>query len=375
MQYRKFTKDGLMVSALGFGCMRFPVIDNDMSKIDEKKASDMVRTAIEKGLNYIDTAYMYHMEQSEVFTGDVLKDIRNKVYLATKSPVWLMEKYEDFEKYLDIQLERLQTDYIDFYLLHALHEKTFNNVVDLKVFEFIEEAKRKGKIKYIGFSFHDELPLFKKIIDSYDWDFCQIQLNYMDREYQAGLEGMIYAKEKGIDVVIMEPVKGGKLADPSEEIKNIWNQSKIKRTPAEWALRWLYNFEEVSVVLSGMSTMEQVLENIETADKSPAKSLSSKELEIVDEVTKIYKDKIKVGCTSCEYCMPCPYNVSIPNIFDLYNNMHVYDTEKQSKESYTSLVEKGKDSSKCVECGACESICPQHLTIIQYLKDAENALI
>lgn len=375
MQYRDFTGDNLKTSLLGFGTMRFPILNNDLSQIDEEKASEMLQYALDNGVNYFDTAYPYHQGKSEVIVGNFFKNrSRESIYLATKNPVWLVEKYEDFEKYLDEQLGKLQTDYIDFYLLHSLHEKSWNKIKNLNVFHFIEEMKKKGKIKYIGFSFHDELPLFKEIVDSYPWDFCQIQLNYLDRKYQAGLEGLTYAKEKGIDVVIMEPIKGGKLANPSDEINDIWNESEWKRTPSEWAFKWLFDKEEVSVVLSGMSTLEHVKENVEVASTGAPNSLSEKELALIERVTNIYEEKIKVGCTACEYCLPCPYNVSIPNIFEMYNNIFVFGTEEASKASYKKLIDNSKDASLCAECGACESICPQHLEIIKLLKDADLAL-
>ncbi|MDD2447616.1 MAG: aldo/keto reductase [Tissierellia bacterium] len=377
MQYRKFTSDGLNASILGFGCMRFPTIDNNLSNIDEKQSEKMLEYAIEHGVNYIDTAYTYHGDNSESFVGKFLKEkgLRKKVYLATKNPVWLVKEYNDFEKLLDEQLERLQTDYIDFYLLHSLHEKTYRKIMNLNVFKFVDEAKKKGKIKYAGFSFHDELPLFKEITDAYPWDFCQIQLNYMDTEMQAGLEGLKYASNKGLDVVVMEPIKGGKLVNPSDEIKGIWSNSEINRTPAEWALRWVFNYPEVKVVLSGMSSLEQVKENIRIANEGFPNSLSDKELSLINEVSDVYKQKVKVGCTSCDYCQPCPYNVSIPNIFEMYNNMYVYNAIVPSKESYKKLIEESKDVSQCIECGKCESICPQHLKIISLLKDAEKELI
>lgn len=375
MQYRYYTKDNLKISALGFGCMRLPILNNDSGLIDEEKATNMIRYAINNGVNYIDTAYPYHKGNSEAFVGKVLKDgYRQKVYLATKSPVWLIESYEEFEKYLDEQLKRLDTDYIDFYLLHSLSKKTWENAKELNVLHFLNEAKRKGKIKYAGFSFHDQIHVFKDIVDSYPWDFCQMQLNYMDRDYQAGLEGLKYAKEKGLSVVVMEPIKGGKLSHASKEIQDIWDKNYIKRTPSEWALRWLYNFEEISVVLSGMNTMEHVVENIKTASEGSANSLKQEELELIDEVTKIYKEKIKVGCTGCEYCLPCPNGVSIPDIFELYNNASVYGTKEQSMNTYNRLIELEKDASHCVECGHCEELCPQHLDIINSLKDANCSL-
>jgi predicted aldo/keto reductase-like oxidoreductase len=375
MQYRYFTRDNLKVSQLGFGCMRFPILNKDSGQIDEVKATEMLHYAIDNGVNYIDTAYPYHKGNSEIFVGNALKDgYREKIYLATKLPVWLTNSYEDFEKYLDEQLERLQTEYIDFYLLHTLSKKTWNKIKDLNVLHFLDEAKRKGKIKYAGFSFHDKVEVFKEIIDSYSWDFCQIQLNYMDRQYQAGLEGLKYAKEKSISVAIMEPIKGGKLSNPSKEIEEIWNRSDIKRTPSEWALRWLFNQEEISVVLSGMSTLDHVKENIKTASEGLSNSLTQEELSLIDEVTKVYTEGIKVGCTACEYCLPCPQNVVIPDVFEYYNNLYVYGTEKESKNAYNRLIELEKDSSRCIECGACEEACPQHINIREQLKNADIVL-
>ncbi len=376
MQYRYFTKKRIKISNLGFGCMRFPTIDNDLSKIDEKMASEMLRFAIDKGVNYLDTAYPYHRGMSESFLGEFLSNnsLRDKVYLATKSPVWLVEKYEDFERLLDEQLERLKTNYIDFYLLHSLYKKTWDNIVNLKVFDFLEDARKKGKIKHIGFSFHDELPLFKEILDSYQWDFCQIQLNFLDTEYQAGLEGLKYAKNRDIDVIVMEPIKGGRLATASYDIQQIWDESSIKRSPAEWALKYIFDMEDVSLVLSGMSSMDQVVENIRVAEESSPRSLKQEEHDLISRVSKVYKDKIKVSCTGCEYCLPCPSSVAIPNIFELYNNIYVFGSIDQSKASYNKYKENNEDATKCVECGACEEICPQHLKIIKLLKEAEEAL-
>lgn len=375
MQYRYFTKKQIKVSTLGLGCMRLPILEDDLSQIDEIKANELLKFAIDKGINYIDTAYNYHQGMSEVFLGNTLsKSQRERVYLATKSPVWLVEKHEDFERILDEQLERLQTDHIDFYLLHSLHKKAWEKILRLDVFHFLDEAQKKGKIKNIGFSFHDEFPLFKEIIDSYPWDFCQIQLNYLDTEYQAGLKGLDYAKSKDIDVVIMEPVKGGRLATASDDIKDIWQENPIKYSPAQWALRYLFNMEDVSLVLSGMSTMEQLIENINIASETTPNSLVTKDLDLIDRVSKVYKDRIKVGCTGCEYCLPCPSNVSIPNIFELYNHNYMFDTLEEAKSSYKTYKEKNIDATMCTECGACEEICPQHLSIIDYLKDAEEVL-
>lgn len=375
MQYRNFTKNNIQVSSLGFGCMRFPILDNDSSKIDEEKAIEMIRYAIDNGVNYIDTAYPYHFGNSEYVVGKALKDgYREKAYLATKLPSWLIKSYEDCNKYLDEQLEKLDTEYIDFYLLHTLNKDYWVNLKGLDILKFADEAKKSGKVKYIGFSFHDELDVFKEIIDSYDWDFCQIQLNYVDRNYQAGEEGLRYAYEKGISVVIMEPIKGGKLSNPSEEIKSIWDLNDVKRTPSEWALRWVLNHKEVSVLLSGMNTLEQVKENIKTVSDATANSLNKKEIELIDRVTDIYNEKIKVGCTGCEYCLPCPEKVSIPNIFQIYNDLYVFGTEDVSRKTYKSYAEKEIDVSNCIECGKCEKLCPQNLEIRRHLQEAHKIL-
>ena len=375
MHYRNFTKNNIQVSSLGFGCMRFPTLDNDSSKIDEEKSIEMIRYAIDNGVNYLDTAYPYHGGNSEYVVGKSLKDgYREKTYIATKLPSWLINNYEDFDKYLDEQLEKLDTKYIDFYLLHSLNKAYWDKLKTLDVFKFVEEAKRDGKIKYIGFSFHDELDLFKQIVDSYDWDFCQIQLNYVDRNYQAGEEGLKYAYNKGISVVIMEPVKGGKLAAPSDEIKSLWELNEIKRTPTEWALRWVLNHKEVSILLSGMSTLDQVKENIKIVSEINENNLDKKEIGLIDRVTNIYQKKVKVGCTSCEYCLPCPEKISIPDVFQLYNELYVFGTEKNSKNIYKSYIKKEIDASKCIECGKCESMCPQNIEIRRHLKDAHNIL-
>lgn len=375
MQYRKFGKHNIEVSALGFGCMRLPFFNGDDSQIDEEYSIKQIRHAIDNGVNYIDTAYPYHKGQSEILVGKALKEgYREKVYLATKSPVWLVNTYEDFHKYLDEQLEKLQTDHIDMYLLHALGKDRWEKLKELNVFKFIEEAKAMGKIKYAGFSFHDDLPVFKEIVDSYDWDFCQIQYNYMDTEYQAGKEGLEYAASKNIAVIIMEPLQGGKLAkNPPEEVKAIWDKADTKRTAADWALRWIWNHKEVSLLLSGMGDMTQVVENIKISDDSLPGSMTEKDLKLVEEVKQKYRELIKVKCTWCNYCMPCPFGVEIPRNFSLLNNSSVYaDVEGSSKE-YNSMTEKNR-AEFCKECGVCETKCPQNLPIRAHLKEVHAAL-
>lgn len=373
MQYRKFGKLDVKVSALGFGSMRLPIIGNDYSKIDEDEAIKMMRYAVDNGVNYIDTAYPYHEGNSEYVVGKALKDgYREKTYLATKLPSWLINEKTDMDKYLNEQLKKLDTDYIDFYLLHALDKERWDNYKKLDVFSWIEKVKKEGKIKYIGFSFHDELKVFKSIIDDYDkWDFCQIQYNYMDINHQAGTNGLKYAASKGLGVVIMEPIRGGKLAgNPPEDIKKLWDTAEIKRKPAEWALEWVWNQPEVSIVLSGMSTMEQVKDNIKSASNSGINKLTSEELKLINSVRDTYRSLSPVGCTACNYCMPCPNGVKIPNNFTIYNESHMYNNYDEALKSYNNLNE-GKASS-CIECGTCETKCPQHLTIIDNLKDVKR---
>lgn len=374
MQYRSFTNDKLKVSLLGLGCMRFPIINNEPSQIDREKTFEILDFALENGINYFDTAYPYHGGKSEGLVGDFFKTYnRNKFYLATKNPVWLVEKHEDFMYYLDKQLLNLKTDYIDFYLLHSLNKKTFDKIKVLDFKKFIQNAKIHNKIKYIGFSFHDEYEVFEEIIDSYPWDFCQIQLNYMDKDYQAGLKGLQYAESKGIDVVIMEPLKGGKLASAPEEVKEIWDESEVKRTSPEWALKYLYSLSGISVVLSGMSTLDQIKDNISISSKTDF--LKEEDLDLINRAEEIYRSRIKVGCTSCNYCMPCSSGVKIPDVFELYNNKSVYGTSEESKESYANLLETNSSALECIECGLCEKACPQNLSIISLLKDAHVDLI
>ncbi|MGB9679781.1 MAG: aldo/keto reductase [Thermoanaerobacteraceae bacterium] len=369
MQYRKFGKLDIAVSALGFGLMRLPVIDKDNNKIDEAEAIKMIRYAIDNGVNYVDTAWPYHGGNSEILAGKALKDgYRDKTFLATKLPTWLINKKEDMDKYLNEQLKKLQTDHIDFYLLHALDKSKWDTMKKVDALAWAEKKKQEGKIRYIGFSFHDEYEVFKEIVDYYDkWDFCQIQYNYMDIDVQAGEKGLKYAASKGLGVIIMEPIRGGRLTNPPKAVADLWNLSDVKRTPADWALQWIWNQPEVSLVLSGMSTFEQVEQNIESANKSGINVLKEEELDIVNKVRNKYKELSPVACTGCNYCMPCPNGVNIPRNFELYNEAHMYGTFESNKNDYLNLGD-GKATS-CIECGECESVCPQHLTIIDYLKD------
>ncbi len=376
MKYREFGKCDFKVSTLGFGCMRLPILNNDVKQIDEEKAIALIRYAIDNGVTYIDTAYPYHKGSSEILVGKALKDgYREKVKLATKLPTWLTHTYEDFDKYLDEQLGKLQTDHIDMYLLHALDKERWDNLLKLDIFKFVKSALSDGRIKQIGFSFHDKLDTFKEIIDGYDWDFCQIQYNFLDDNYQAGTEGLEYAAKKGMGIVIMEPLKGGRLAkNPPISVKEEWAKSEVKKTPAEWALRWVLNHPEVSTILSGMNSMEQIIENMQTADVALPNSLSVKDLELIDNVKGQYNELIKVQCTACNYCMPCPAGVDIPKNFALLNDASMYDEYEDQSKTYNNDLTLKQRAVSCVECGKCEKLCPQHLEIRKHLKEVNLAM-
>ncbi len=365
MKYRRFGKLDWRVSALGFGAMRLPIIGTDTAKINQPEAIRMIRYAINHGVNYVDTAYPYHGGNSEILVGKALQDgYREKVRIATKMPTWLVNSQRDMDKYLDEQLSKLQVDYIDFYLLHGLNDERWQKLTKLKVLRWAEEKMNERKIGHLGFSFHDEYDVFKKIIDGYDgWTLCQIQYNYMDAEYQAGTRGLKYAASKGLAVVVMEPIAGGMLAiKPSEEIQAVWDEADIKRTPAEWALQWVWNQPEVSVVLSGMSTMEQVIENANNASRSGPSTLTKKELELIQRVAFKYKELGLIGCTGCRYCMPCSEGVDIPQIIALYNE-YMKSRDEEVKSKYWKHITSETQAKRCAKCGKCEEICPQQLPI------------
>ena len=371
MLYRRFGKTNEMVSVLGFGCMRLPILSKeDPTSIDEEQAIKMIRYAIDNGVNYIDTAYPYHGSKwgsggaSEPLVGKALKDgYRKKVKLATKLPSWFVNTREDMDKYLNEQLERLQTDHIDFYLVHALDKNNFAKLKKLGLKDFLNKAKKDGRIKYAGFSFHDKVDLFYEIVDYYKWSFCQVQFNYVDEHFQAGIDGINYAAKKDLGIVIMEPIKGGNLANVPEDIKSVFDSTGISRTPAGWALKWVWNHPQISLLLSGMSDMDQTIENVGLADTGFANAMSQKELETIDKVKKMFEDKIQVNCTGCEYCMPCPKGVAIPKLFKAYNEYFMY-----GKEINPRFVDKSQMASNCVQCGQCETKCPQGLQIIDNLK-------
>ncbi len=383
MLYRTFGKTNEKVSILGFGAMRLPAMENDPTKIDEKEAIKMIRYSIDNGVNFIDTAYpyggfdMYKGGQSEPIVAKALKDgYRDRVMISTKLPSWLIETREDMDKYLNEQLERLETDIIDFYLIHGVTKTYWEKLKKLGVEEFLDKAVENGKIKYAGFSFHDRVELFKKVVDHYHWDFCLIQYNYLDENYQAGKEGLEYAFNKGLGVATMEPLRGGQIAaNIPEEVKDGFDQAVVKRTPAEWALRWVWNHPKVSVVLSGMNSMADVKENLKISANAQSNSLSKKELDILDHAKQIFNDKLEIGCTGCGYCLPCPQGVDIPENFAKYNDYHLFgtpETIERFKFGYEMGLLNGERASACTECGECEKHCTQEIQIMKELKKVKE---
>ena len=376
MKYRKFGRLDWEVAVLGFGAMRLPIIGKDPSHVDEPKAIEMIRYAIDAGVNYLDTAYPYHEKQSEIVVGKaLLNGYREKVKLATKLPSWLVESPDDFDRFLDEQLEKLQTDHIDFYLLHALNSTRWPKLRDWEVLNWAESALTDGRIHYLGFSFHDDFAVFKDIVNATDrWTFCQIQYNFMDIEYQAGIKGLQYAADKGLAVVVMEPLRGGQLTTKiPKSVAEFWESANIRRTPADWALQWIWNHSEVSVTLSGMSTMQHVIENLDSADRSGAGILTDEELILIDKVREEYRRLAPVPCTNCKYCMPCPNGVEITTILEYYNESITYDNPRASRSLYGSLSED-EQADNCVECFECEEKCPQGIPISEYLKKAHTWL-
>lgn len=370
MEKRIMGRTGAEASLLGFGCMRFPTTKE--GKIDETAAEQMLDRAIAAGVNYIDTAYPYHNGESEPFVGRVLQKYdRDSFYLATKLPIWKVEKLEDVDAIFEEQLERLRTDHIDFYLMHAMNKERWDAMVKMGTVKRLEELKEEGKIRSLGFSFHDSYEVFEEILNYRDWDFCQIQLNYVDVNEQAGLKGYELTVQKQIPLVIMEPVKGGRLASFGEDIAEMFHAHDKDASIASFALRWVGSLPNVKVILSGMSTMEQVEDNLATF--AQFKPLSPEEHRTVDEVVTILNSRVKNGCTGCEYCMPCPFGVNIPGTFRMWNTYHMYENYNIVKQGWENMDEKALPKN-CVKCGKCEQICPQKLNIRADLAKAQEDL-
>ena len=371
MEKRKLEKLGIDTSLLGFGCMRFPT--DAAGKIDEVQAEKMLDKAIAEGVNYIDTAYPYHDGESEPFVGRVLKKFdRGSFYLATKLPVWLVKTVEDAERIFLSQLERLQTDYIDFYLLHAMNKNSWEQMVQAGVVEFCEKLKEQGKIKYLGFSIHDSYEVFETIASARKWDFCQIQLNYMDTEEQAGLKGYELTEKLGLPLIVMEPVKGGSLAGYSEDINERFKKMDPKASIASFALRWVGSLPNVKVILSGMSNMAQLEDNLSTFRKFAP--LSEKEAAEIEDIVAALKRRIQNGCTGCRYCMPCPAGVDIPRNFRIWNHYHIYGTYQTVKWAWEHEIPEAEKAKNCIKCGKCEALCPQKIRIREDLERAQADL-
>lgn len=373
MLYRAMPQTGEQLSILGFGCMRLPTKDR---RIEEPRAIRQIRSAIDRGVNYVDTAWPYHGGESERVVGQALRDgYRAKVKLATKLPTWLIQNRSDMDRFLAAQLEKLGTDHIDYYLVHSLFGASWDIVHNLGVLDFLDRARADGRIVNAGFSFHGLAADFRRIVDAYPWVFCQIQYNYLDQSYQAGTAGLRYASSKGLGVIVMEPMRGGNLGlpTPPPAIAALWNEAPTRRTPAAWALRWVWNHPEVTVVLSGMNDEAQIEENLALADTARPDTLTAAELALVDRVAAKYRELMKVACTGCGYCMPCPAGVTIPLSFEEYNRMHMFGPVEDIKFRYAlrmsgALVDgKPGCASQCVRCGACVKKCPQQLPIPDYL--------
>jgi predicted aldo/keto reductase-like oxidoreductase len=382
MLYRKLRPGGDELSVLGFGCMRLPQEKGSPGdgRIDQKRATQQIRMAIDAGVNYIDTAQVYHRGTCEPFLGRALSDgYREKVKLATKLPHWLAKKPEDFDSLLKSQIERLNTRAIDYYLLHALDGPSWARLEGMGITAFLDRAKYEVKAGHVGFSFHGDYESFQRIVDSYDWEFCQIQYNYLDEQNQAGTKGLKYAASQGLGVIIMEPLRGGLLAKrPPVEVEAIWQEAEASRSPAEWSLRWVWDHPEVTVVLSGMNDERQIEENMRVADQAHAESLSPSEHALIKRVAHKYRELMKAGCTGCRYCMPCPSGVDIPMAFEFYNYAHMYGDVKTARLNYLArmggILAESARASLCEECGECAEKCPQKLPVPDLLKQVAGEM-
>jgi hypothetical protein len=374
MLYRKMKTTGDELSILGYGLMRLPLKGR---KIDEVRATAQLRHAIDQGVNYVDTAMPYHMGASEPFLGKALGDgYRERVKVATKLPPWSVKEPADMDRLLNLQLDFINTDHIDYYLVHSLSGASWQTMYDMGVIDFLERAKKDGRVTNVGFSFHGDIDAFRVIVDAYDWSFCQIQYNFLDENNQAGTEGLEYAAAKELGIIVMEPLRGGnlcgKIPAPAQQI---WDEAAEQRSPAEWALRWIWNRPEVTLLLSGMNEEAHIDENIRIAGEGLPHTLTGDELALVDRVKEVYRGLTKADCTGCRYCMPCKHGVKIPECFEVYNHRYMFDNAREGKFLYMMRVgalfsgEEPAYASKCEECGECEEACPQGLPIQDLMKD------
>lgn len=378
MNHRSYGKLGYEVSSLGLGCMRLPRIPDGKGgmTVDLEKAFELIRYAADHGINYFDTAFGYHNQTSESVLGEALEGRREQVKIATKQPFNVMKTQGDIRRNLENTLKKLRTDYIDVYLVHNIQAGTWEEIKRRKVFEEYEKFREEGLIKAIGFSYHGGYEVFSDVLKTYDWDMCQVQQNLLDVDKEVTEKGIALAGEKGTALVIMEPLRGGGLVHTPASVKEVYDGAPVKRSPAEWAFRHLLNYPQVSCILSGMTTLEQLKDNIELFSKPDAVPgcLTDGEKEVLARAKKAYESIVTVPCTGCEYCLPCPQGVNIPGVFSRYNDGNMFGAFDQPKRSYMFLGRSGADASHCVACGACEAKCPQHIKIIDQLKVAHKAL-
>ncbi len=371
MKYRTMGKLGIEASAFGLGCMRFNGAASGDSVIDEAKAISLIRRAIDGGVTYLDTAYVYLSRTSEIVLGKALQDgYREKVTIATKMPSEAVHDRASMEALLSEELGKLQTDHIDFYLMHGINKEKWEYFKSIGAPQFFDDMKKAGKIRYKCFSFHGPYDEFEYILNDYDWDMVQIQYNFMDINNQAGTKGLELAGKKGIPVVIMEGLLGGRLSKAPSNVQALYDAFPVKRSPVEWAFRWLCNHPEVSVVLSGCNEESQIDDNLRIFDTVESGIMSEEELKLMDNVREAYISRTKIGCTGCRYCMPCPNGVNIPGIFSAWNNASLYDTDPRNDWNIRQIREKNHGADHCIGCGACEAACPQHLNIIESLQTA-----
>ena len=375
MKYRTMGKLGIRSSAFGLGCMRFNGQASGDSVIDEQKAVSLIRRAIDGGVTYLDTAYVYLDKTSETVLGKALQDgYREKVTIATKMPMEYVHNRAEMEALLESELKKLQTDHIDFYLMHGINREKWEYFKSIGAPEFFNDMRKAGKIRYRCFSFHGPYEDFEFILNDWDWDMVQIQFNFMDVSNQAGLKGLKLAGEKGIPVVIMEGLLGGRLASAPDNVQALYDAFPVKRSSVEWAFRWLCNHPEVSVVLSGCNEPEQIDDNLRIFDTVEPGIMDEKELQLIDNVREAYLSRTRIGCTGCRYCMPCPNGVNIPGIFSVWNRTSLYNTDPATDWDLRQIREKENGADRCVGCGACEAACPQHLSIIDSLQQAWREL-
>ncbi len=379
MLYRPFGRQGFDVSTFGMGCMRLPqkTEADGTTHIDHEESIRMIRYAIDNGVNYLDTSCVYNNGESEQVIGEALQDgYRKKVHIATKVPPRILKQSNDeMREILEGSMKRLGVDFIDAYLIHHLDKVQWQRAKQLNVLDMMEKFKSEGLIGSVCFSYHGQLPTFRDIVNSYDWAMCQVQHNFLDGDREVTDEGINLAYEKGMAFVVMEPLRGGRLVNATPEVKALYETFPIKRSAAEWAFRYVYNYPQISCILSGVSTMEQLVENIAIFQNAYPNVMTPEEKKLIQDVKASYEKRIRVGCTGCEYCLPCPNNVPIPSIFSAYNKVYMFDDLAAGKRDYARASARHGGADRCIECGVCESHCPQSLNIIEELKNAHKMLI